>query len=50
MMKVVFVWIQIDQNVGQSKGQNLLNLQVVQKPKSILEDSILKMESFIGMI
>jgi hypothetical protein len=49
-MKAVFVWIQIDQDVGQSKGQSLLNLQVVQKPKSILEDSTLKTEIFIGMI
>ena len=38
------------QDVGQSKAQSLLNLQVVRKPKPILEDSTLKMESFIGMI
>jgi len=49
-MRAVFVWIQIDQNVGQSKALNLLNIQMVQKPKSILEDSTLKMEIFIGMI
>ena len=49
-MRAIFVWIQIDQDVGQSKAQSLLNLQVVQKPKSILGDSTLKMESFIGTI
>ena len=26
-MKAVFVWIQIDQDVGQSKGQSLLNYE-----------------------
>jgi hypothetical protein len=49
-MRVVFVWIQIDQDAGQSKALNPLNLLAVQKPKSILEVFILKMENFIGMI
>jgi hypothetical protein len=49
-MRAVFVWIQTDQNVGQLKAQSLLNLQVVQKPKSILGDSLLKMGTFTGMI
>jgi hypothetical protein len=34
-MRVVFMQIPTDQNVGLSKAQNLLNLQVAQKPKSI---------------
>jgi len=49
-MRAIFAWIQIDQDVGLSKAQSLLNLQVDRKPKSILEGSTLKMETFIGMI
>ena len=44
------MYIQTDQNVGQKKALNLLNLLVVQKPKSTLWDSTLKTENFIGMI
>ena len=46
-MRAVFVQIQIDLGFGPSKAQKLLNLQVVQKLKSIFEDSTLKMEIFI---
>jgi hypothetical protein len=48
-MRVVFVWIQIDQNIERLKAQRLLNLQVVQKLKSF-ENSTLKTKSFMGMI
>jgi hypothetical protein len=37
-------------SVGRSTAQTRLNLQVVQKPKSILEDFTLKVKSFMGMI
>ncbi|GEM_PF-1620347 len=46
-MRAVFVWIQIDQNVGQLKAQNQLNIQVVRKPKSMLEVSKLKITTFL---
>ena len=49
-MKVIFVYILIDKDVGQYKDQSLSNLQVVLKLKSILETSTLKMKNFRGMI
>jgi hypothetical protein len=50
MMKVVFVLTQIDQNIERLKAQRLLNVQVGQKLKSILENSTLKTKTSIGMI
>jgi hypothetical protein len=43
-MKAIFVLTQINQNVGLLKARSLL--KVVLKPKSILEDSTLKIKNF----
>jgi len=47
--KSSFLWIKINQNVWQLKAKNRLNLLVIQKPKSILSDILLK-KSYTDMI
>lgn len=47
--KSSFLWNKINQNVWQLKAKNRLNLLVIQKPKSILSDILLK-KSYTDMI